>query len=140
MKNKFLFLAVACVALTMLAGCETDYDYSNQKFNNSTIAGIWCQPNPNNDMRVSWYCDLTKDGILTYYEDDYGDKATKYQDGYIVNGPETDWKVRMRGKYELDEATQTIFFTGLAVAVIEQRIGKDQAVIKGCTLYRVKGI
>ena len=133
MKNKFFSLVVACAALTMLVGC--DPDDGSKPFTSNTLAGTWCLPLPDEDMKVRWYWELTKDGMLSYYEDyDKADLA-RFKDGYIINGATTDWQIysfwgfKMQGKYEFDEATQTIYFLGYPVATLE-RISKDQAVLK----------
>lgn len=134
-----------CIALGF-ASCEKD-DIT-KPFTVETFAGIWCLPDTANNMKVTWYWELTKNGYLTYYED-YGEGQARYEKGYIINGTGTDWQVytiygvKLQGAYSFDEATQTIYFMGLAIGTV-QRTGTNEAILTSSFLksgrcYRVKG-
>ncbi|MCR4664584.1 MAG: hypothetical protein K5660_04370 [Paludibacteraceae bacterium] len=140
MKKSIFFAAMLfCIALGF-ASCEKD-DIT-KPFTVETFAGIWCLPDTADNMKVTWYWELTKNGYLSYYEDD-GEGQARYEKGYIVNDTGTDWRVRLRGEYSFDEATQTIYFGGIAMGKV-QRTATDEAILTSSFLksgkcYRIKG-
>ena len=153
MKSTSILFATAILAIGLtlcLSACqhkEAEEPEDLTRFTTQTFAGTWCLPDTADSMKVFWYWQLT-DTYLWYYQD-YGTEKAYYKDWYIYNDAGTDWRigsffaVPLEGQYTFDEATQTLYFAGMAMGTV-QRIGKDEAILTSNILhsgkcYRIKG-
>ncbi len=158
-------MLVALVATAMFTSCGNEPE-NGVNVTVSQLIGSWCIPADDAGNAVDWYWELTDKGILNYYEPTdyvYGEEdydyekgewyesvptqhsKAVYKDGYVYNGPETEWTKQMSGQYVFDEEEQVLYFSGFRVGTLK-RISKDQIEfhdesdwLQDGVCYRIKG-